>query len=125
MAAVGAVTYSEETYGSVKKIAMAWTSSADTGAVSGTLTTGSYNGAIERLVTVPGLVAAQPDDNYTVTVLDEDGTDVLMGAGASRDETNTEQVLASSLGCVANDKLELRIASAGNSKTGVVYLYIR
>jgi hypothetical protein len=125
MAAVGSVTYAEETFGSVKKIAMAWTSSADTGAVSGTLTTSAYNGVLERLVTVPGAAADAPDDNYNVTVVDEDGTDVLMGGGLLRDTANTEQVLASSLGCVANDKLELRVADAGNGKKGTVYLYLR
>jgi hypothetical protein len=123
MAAVGTVTITEETFGSLKKIAWAWTSDA-AGVVSGTLTTGAYNGVLERLVTVPSGAAA-PTDNYDVTVLDEDGTDVLMGAGADRDTANTEQVLASSLGAVANDRLELRVANAGNSKGGTVYLYLR
>jgi hypothetical protein len=128
MAAVGSVTYTEEPpyiFGALKKIKMAWTASADTGAVSGTLTTGVYNGEIIRLVTVPGKAGDAPDADYDVTVLDEDGTDVLMGAGANRHTSNTEQVLASSLGCVANDKLELRVANAGNANKGTVYLYLR
>ncbi len=125
MAAVGTAVYTEETYGTVKKITMAWTSSADTGAVSGTSTTNAFSGEVIRLVTVPATAGDAPDDNYNVTVLDEDGTDVLMGAGAARDTANTEQVLGSSLGCVANDKLELRVSAAGNSNKGTVYLYIR
>ena len=124
MSAVGSVTYSEEVFGTVKKIGMSWTCDAS-GAVSGTLTASVYSGELRRLVTVPAAAGSAPTDNYDVTVLDEDGTDVLMGAGADRDTANTEQVLASSLGIVANDKLELRVANAGNAKSGTVYLYIR
>jgi len=124
MAVVGAVTIQEETFSSVKKITFSWTSSAG-GIVSGTSTTNAFSGEIRRLVTVPGTAGDAPDDNYNVTVVDEDGTDVLMGGGLLRDTANTEQVLASSLGCVANDKLELRVAAAGNSNKGVVYLYLR
>lgn len=122
--AVGTVTITEERFGSIKKIKFAWTCDAS-GNVSGTLTTGVYNGAIERLVTDPAAAGSAPTDNYDVTILDEDGTDVLMGAGADRDTANTEQVLRTSLGVVANDTLELQIASAGNAKSGVVWLYLR
>lgn len=119
-------TITEETYGSVKKVKWAWTSAADgtvgAAAVSST-TTNAYNGEIIRLVTDPGATA--PTDDYDIVVNDGDTTDVLMGAGANRDTTNTEQVLASSLGCVANDTLTLLVTNAGDSKTGTVYLYIR
>lgn len=119
----GTVTITEETIGSVKKVKFEWTSSA-AGAADGT-TTKTYNGEIIRLVTVPGTVAAQPTDLYDVAVNDEDTTDILMGAGVNRSNVNTEQVLASSLGCVANDKLALAVTNAGNAKSGTVYLYIR
>lgn len=125
--AVGTVTYTEETlriYGQIKKIKAAWTCTAG-GAASGTLTDNIYSGEIIRLVTVPATAGDAPTDNYDVTLVDEDGTDVLMGSGVDRDTANTEQVLASSLGCVANDKLELRVANAGATKQGVVYIYIR
>ena len=121
--AAGTVTVTEETFGSIKKIAWAWTSDGS-GVVSGTLTTHAYTGALERLVTDPDGTAA-PTDNYDVTILDEDGTDILMGAGADRDTANIEQVLRTSLGVVANDTLELRIAAAGAAKSGVVWLYLR
>ncbi len=123
----GTVTYTEEIhgiFGRIKKITMAWTCTAG-GAVSGTLTDSVFNGEIVRLVTVPGTAGNAPTDNYDVTIVDEDGTDVLMGAGVDRDTANTEQVLATSLGVVANDKLELRVANAGSAKSGTVYLYIR
>lgn len=117
-----AVTITEETFGAVKKIAFVWTSDA-AGAASGT-TDGVYSGSVERLVTVPDGVAA-PTDLYDIVVNDEDDTDVLMGAGANRATATTQQVLASSLGIVANDKLSLAVSNAGNAKQGTVYLYIR
>ncbi len=119
----GVVTITEETYGTMKKVKFAWTSDA-AGAADGT-TTKAYSGAIERLVTVPGAGADQPTNLYNVAVNDEDVTDVLMGAGAGRSNASTQQVLASSLGVVANDKLALAITAAGNTKKGTVYVYIR
>jgi hypothetical protein len=126
VADLGTVTVTEERIGAVKKIKFDWLSEnggGDAGKASKT-TTYAYNGEVIRLVTDPGSVT--PTDNYTVTVTDEDGNDILMGAAvANRDEANTEQVLASSLGCVANDKLTLNVSGAGNAKTGSVILYIR
>jgi hypothetical protein len=117
------VAASEERFGTVKKVKFVWVSAAD-GSASGA-TTYPYSGEILRLVTVPAGAPSVPTDNYDVTVTDEDGTDVLMGAGANRDEANTEQVLASSLGCVANDKLTINVTNAGDTKGGTLYLYIR
>ncbi len=118
----GTVTITEEAIYSVRKIKFAWVAAG--GSADGT-TTLPFTGAIERLVTVPSTAGTQPDDNYDVVVNDEDGNDVLMGAGANRDETNTEQVLASSLGVVTNDKLTLAVTNAGATNAGTVYLYIR
>ena len=121
----GSVSIVEETYGSVKKIAFSWTSGtgAEEGTASGT-TSSAYNGEIVRLVTNPDNVDA-PDNQYDVVINDEDENDVLMGAGADRSNVNTEQVLSSSLGCVANDKLSISITQAGAANKGSVYLYIR
>jgi hypothetical protein len=113
----------EETYGSVKKIKWTWTSDT-AGAAAGATSTVAFNGALERLVTVPHATAA-PSANYDVAVKDADGVDVLIGGGANRSATGTEQVLASSLGVVANDPLYLDITNAGNTKQGTVYLYLR
>lgn len=118
-----AVTITEETYGTVKKVKFEWTSAAD-GTASGT-TEKSYSGEIIRLVTIPAGGGDAPTDNYDVVINDEDTADVLMGAGANRDTANTEQVLASSLGCVANDKLDIAVSNAGNAKKGTVIVYIR
>lgn len=128
MADYGTVTLTEEKFNFVKKIKFEWTSE-DGGANGGkaTKTTENvYTGEIIRCVTIPGTDGSKPSDNYTVVINDEDGTDVLMGAAtANRDEANTEQILASSLGCVANDKLSLNVSNAGNAKTGKVIIYIR
>jgi len=102
-------------------VRFAWTVDA-AGAATGT-TTGTYNGKIEVLVTDPG--AGPPTDNYDIVVTDEDGYDTLAGAGANRDTANTETVLASTLSVVANDKLTLTLAAAGNATSGVVIVYIR
>lgn len=126
MADLGIVTITEETFNYVKKIAFAWTSENGGGnAGKATKTTlDSYTGEIIRLVTVPGAAPNAPTDDYDITITDEDGTDVLMGAGANRDTANTEQVLPVLLGCVANDKLTLNVSGAGNAKKGTVYLYV-
>lgn len=121
-------TITEETYGTVKKIKWVWVSAADGTvgeALVNTTTTNAYSGEVRRLVTVPATGGDQPDDNYGVIIQDEDGVDVLVAAGLLRDEATTEQVLASSLGVVANDKLSLHVAAAGSGLGGTVYLYIR
>lgn len=122
----GTCTLTEETYGVIKKISFAWTSGtgADAGLVTKT-TTKVYSGEIIRLVTVPGTAGNQPTDQYDITILDQDSTDVLMSAGANRSNVNTEQVLASSLGVVVDDTLTLSISAAGDTKQGSVYLYLR
>jgi hypothetical protein len=121
----GTVTVTEEAPfagGSLRKIRFDWTS--DAAGAADAVTEKAYNGCLERLVTIPDGVAA-PTDNYDATLLDEDGADILMGAGANRDTANTEQVLASSLGCVANDVLALHITNAGNAKKGALLVYLR
>lgn len=122
--AVGTCTITEELHDGVKKIKFAWTSGtiADDGVVPDTDTVRAYSGKVERFITDP---TDGPTDDYDITIKDEDGYDVLAGAGANRDTTNTEQVLASSLGIVAGDKLTFAVANAGSAKSGVAYLYLR
>lgn len=107
----------------IKKIVWDW-ACTDAGAVS-SQTTGTYTGELSRFVTNPDADADAPTDEYDVTILDEDGNDVLMGAGVDRDTLNTEQVLGTSLGVCYNSKLTLTIASAGNAKKGIAILYIK
>ena len=118
-------TITEETHGSMKKVKFAWaTLSSSSGGVTAT-TTGAYNGALERFVTIPGAGALAPTASYDITIMDQDSTDVLMAAGANRHTANTEQVNAASLGVVANDTLTINVTNAGSSNGGTAILYIR
>jgi hypothetical protein len=47
--------------------------------------------SLVMFVTDPGAVA--PTDNYGITLTDEDGCDILGGAGANRDTANSEQAM--------------------------------
>lgn len=116
-------TITQENKGHVRKVKAVWVSAAD-GTASGT-TTLPYTGEIVRLVTIPAAAGSAPTALYDVVVNDEDGADVLMGAGANRSASATEQVLASSLGCVANDVLAFAVTNAGDTKGGTIILYIR
>lgn len=118
------VTYTETVHGSIKEIVADWTS-GDGGESPDIETEFAYDGKVLLLTTVPGVDAAQPDDSYDIQLLDRNGIDVLAGAGANRDEANTEQVVSASLGAVAGSKLTLAIANTGNDKTGRVVVHIR
>jgi hypothetical protein len=119
----GTVTVSEARSTTVRKIVWAWTSDASGNA--DLATTYSYDGVIQRLVTVPAGGGSAPTDNYDIVINDGDGLDVLLGAGANRDTANPEQVASASLGVVAGDRLTLQVSNAGNAKSGTVRLYIR
>ena len=123
-AAAGTATVTEISHTSVRKITWSWTSG--TGAEGGTVTkvtTKAYDGRVIALTTDPGVTA--PTDNYDIEVLDADGHDVLLGAGANRDTANTEFVTEASLGAVAGSTLTLSITNAGDAKVGVVVLWVR
>lgn len=113
----------------VRKVKWAWTTDGVNGAIvdataagQANKTTYKYTGEIYRLITDP---TDGPTADYDVTILDDDGYDVLMGAGANRHTTTTEQVLWSSLGICLDSQLRLNIGTAGNTKSGVVILYIK
>ena len=122
MAAVGTTTLTETTVGSVKRIKFAWTSDAS-GNVSGTPTTGVYDGEIIAITTIPSGGGTAPT-TYTIAVKDADGNDVLCGLGTTR-SINTTEFLKKPLGAVTLSTLELSIASAGNAKQGTAYLWLR
>ena len=102
----GTCTVVEETYGSMKKVKWTWTTdsaSAQAAAASRT-TSGVYNGVTQRLITIPDGSNA-PSASYSVAVLDQDSTDILIGGGGSRAAAATEHVVAASLGVIANDTM--------------------
>jgi hypothetical protein len=122
-----AVTLTEENFGVIKKITWNWTAHTDgkvATTTAGAATTKIYNGELVRMVTVPDGTAA-PDADYDVYVYDDDSVDALMAGGLNRSATATEQVAASSLGIVANDKLTLYVEGAGSGGKGTVHLYVR
>lgn len=128
-----AITRAREDIGSLnrKKIIASWTSDASAGTVSQVIA--ECVGAIERVVTDPGTAA--PTDNYDITLLDENGIDVLMGLGMNRDTANTEQICPgitctdgtnnAVIPIAVHGDLTLTIANAGNSKNGTITLYLR
>ena len=120
--AAGTVTVSETTLGSIKLVKFTWTSSAG-GAADGA-TTLTYDGGIQRIVTVPDGGGTQPTDLYDITLLDGNSVDVLVANGANRSNTTTEQVPGSALGITVASALTLHVTNAGASKGGVVYVYI-
>ena len=117
------MTFTEIVFGSVKKIKCVWLSDDGTGDVSGT-TTNFYDGRILGACTVPDGVAP-PDDNYNITVEDEDGVDIALGALLLRDTAITEFVAEALMAGVAHSALTVNITDAGNANAGVLYLYIR
>ena len=133
MALVGSVTRTDtaEFYG-MRKIKLAWTCTAG-GAVSGFLL-GVTRGMIRKMVTIPAGGGSAPSDNYDITLLDDEGADVLNGRGADRDTANIEQVCPgvtctdgtspTSVPVAVASDLQLVIASAGASKSGTIVLYI-
>ena len=117
------MTFTETTFSTVKKIKAVWVSDDNNGTASGT-TTAVFSGRFIGLITDPG--SPQPSDNYTVTVKDADGVDLLLGAATTnRDQTTTEFLAEASLAGVANSTLTFSVAVAGNSKGGTIYLLIR
>lgn len=60
------------------------------GSFTSTALTHKIDGFLLALETNPGSPA--PTDNYDITLIDEEGLDVLQGNGVDRDTTNTEMV---------------------------------
>lgn len=116
-------------FNGVQKVKWVWVCStggtvvASTSAGLNPTTVSKYSGEVIRLITDPSSTA--PSADYDITILDSDGYDVLMGAGANRHTSNTEQVLSTSLGICQDTTLSLRVADAGNNKGGTVILYVR
>jgi hypothetical protein len=125
MASSGACTITEERVGSMKKVKWEWSTSSGLAPAASRVTTHTYNGKVQRLVTIPDSGSA-PSANYDVYIMDQDSVDILIAGGANRHSANTEQVLAVSLGVIANDTMTLNVGSTSSSATaGVVIVYIR
>lgn len=120
----------------IRKVIATWTSDDTTGAVSGSPI--KLVGTLVKAVTNPG--SAAPTDNYDITLTDEDGVDVLAACQvtlANRDTTSSEQAyflvldaaagtaLAQSVHPVVCGEITIAVTNAGNSKNGVIALYLK
>lgn len=111
-------------YEPVVLISYAFTTDADGDASEATAT---VNGRINRIVTNPASGDDQPTTNWDLTILDEDGIDILGGSGADRDAGNaaaSEQAAPSVAGLGVQSTLTFTVAHGGDTKKGVVNLYL-
>lgn len=106
--------------GSVKVVRIDWTSAAD-----GTVTASNVpiDGEILRVVTDPDGTAA-PTNLYDIVLNDEDGFDILGGGLANRATATTEAVVPAAR-VVHYGACSLAVSNAGDTKSGVVKIYIR
>jgi outer membrane usher protein FimD/PapC len=118
----GTVTVAESVHAPVKKIKWSWQGTA--GGAADLITQQAYYGEVLALVTIPGAGGAAPSDDYDITVTDEEGYDVMQGAGNNRDTANTETAVPTAKS-VAHGKLTLNVTNSGASKSGTAILYIR
>lgn len=101
-------------------ISIPWTSN---GSGAATVVIDAFRGFIRRFVTDPAAAASAPTDNYDITITDANGADVLAGTGADRDTANSESVVPAQP-ILVDGALSLVVANAGDTKAGVVVLYI-
>jgi hypothetical protein len=120
MAAVVSVTETFNRSGAIAKIQ--WTVTTHTDGTASLASSYSYFGAVGSCVTNPGATA--PTDNWDLTITDSEGHDVLQGAGADRDTTNTETCGPTVTPSLVFGKLTANITNGGSTKDLVVTLYV-
>ena len=116
------LTYSETR--DINKISNAWTSD---GSGDSAEETKSVSGVIERVVFIPGTGGDQPTAAYDVTVLDEDGIDVLAGIGANlanNADTQNVPALGTYFKVAVDGKLTFTVANAGANNAGEIHVYL-
>jgi hypothetical protein len=82
-------------------------------------------GVVKRAVTIPDGTAT-PTAGWDLLITDEDGIDILGGAGGDRDMDGAgaaEQCYPSVNFPAVKSKLTFTVANGGNTKAGVVRLY--
>lgn len=106
-----------------EKVSLTWVSAADGSATA----TVNLWGFLLKAVTDPAAGGSAPTDNYDITLV-QDGIDAAADALLNRDTANNEQVYPLASGAavpifLAGDHT-FTIANAGDSKGGVVHLYL-
>ena len=127
MAGTLAITYSETR--EIKKVINNWTSDAS-GDCTGNLK--SLSGEIVRVGFAPSTDSA-PSSNYDIVLNDEEGFDVLNGAGANLSATVKAQyfpamvdyLVGYAIPVAFDGILSLVVSNAGNVKKGKIILHIR
>lgn len=105
------------------RYAIAWTSSG-AGAVSGNAFS-TVRGKLLSVKFVPNTGGTQPDDLYDVTLVDADGIDLLNAVGANLSHDLGAYVLfGPAIYLDGTQTMDLVVANAGASKTGVVYVWV-
>jgi len=117
----------------MKRHICTWVSDDTTGAVSGTVS--AVNGILWKVTFKPDSGGTQPSNLYDVTLNDAYSVDTLAGQGANlANNANTSVVpgvpmkdgtTTSTHPCAIDGDLTLAVTNAGNSKGGVVVLYVR
>lgn len=118
----GTVTDVSASHHGYRLLTFEWVTSTDTGLVSGT-SRYRYTGRIVGVCTVPAGSSLAPDDNYDITLTDNNDVDVANGQLANR-HTSTTQWVFDSLGHVVNSTVTINVTNAGNSNAGTTYVYI-
>lgn len=123
------ITYSETR--TVKQVRFVWLSDDAAGTVAGT--TKTLSGQLIGVEFINNS-AAPPDNLYDLTILNEDGFDVLCGVGANipvaANQFYAPVILNGAGGLIGSavpidSALTLAIAAAGNANAGTTVLYLR
>ncbi len=121
------VTHSDTALGNtgMRVFQVSYVSSSAGGGLFTVSTLKDLTGWIVIVETDPG--ATTPTDDYDITLINSNGRDVMGGALANRDETNTEAVLpsiSSTSTPVFNDgPLIITVTAIGNASTAEILIY--
>lgn len=82
-------------------------------------------GKVKRMVTNPDDTDT-PTTGWDLTIKDEDGVDILEGEGANRDvaDSGASEEVVLTISVLIASKLTFTVANGGNTKKGVVKLYL-
>ena len=122
------IDMTEITHMATQEIKFDWTSAA--GGDAGMKSLSYYTGYVNSVWFVPDAGTTQPSDNYDVTLTDDDGNDVLTGFGADLTNAATvhiypEHATLMQNAAIVETRLMLNVTNAGDSKGGIVYVYIK
>lgn len=125
--------FRSEPLGRVNRMEIPWTSNAS-GAFSDQIDP-DIIGTILQVQFVPNTDANQPSNNYSITLTDKVGYDLLRGQGASLSNATITRVIpvipatdgtnTGSGPLVVAETLTINVTNAGNAKQGKLVLYFR